>query len=147
MGEDYELFLRACRAGPVAFLDFDDVRYRVGNADKLSGRQSPLPMASSYLKVLEETLARDGDRVTLPPAMVSQALAYAHRWVGRLELQDGSRRNARAHLGQALRIGRWQATTIALYGLTFLPTPVLEGIFRGRRSMKAGIRRGTHPSD
>ncbi len=147
MGEDYEFFLRACRAGPVAFVDVDDVRYRVGNADKLSGRQSPLPMASSYLKVLEETLARDGDRITLPPAMVSEARAYAHRWVGRIQLQNGSRRSARAHLGQALRIGPWQPTTMALYGLTFVPTPVLEGMLQARHGLKAAVRRKSAPSD
>src|SRR5258706_1293880 len=36
VGEDYDFFVRACRAGPVAFADVADVRYRVGTPDKLA---------------------------------------------------------------------------------------------------------------
>jgi GT2 family glycosyltransferase len=147
MGEDYEFFLRVCRAGPVAFVDLDDVRYRVGNADKLSGLQSPLAMATSYLRVLDATLARDRDRISLSPAMIAQARTHAHQWVGEIELLNGSRRSARAHLGEALRIDPWRASTIALYGLTFLPSAALEFVLRGRRGLRALIRRGVRPSN
>ncbi len=63
MGEDYEFFLRACGVGPVAFVDVPDVRYRTGTDDKLSGTHTSLPMAKGYLRVLEEALARDSDRI------------------------------------------------------------------------------------
>ena len=53
VGEDYDFFLRACRAGPVAFADVVDTRYRIGTADKLGGPRTSLAMARGYLHVLE----------------------------------------------------------------------------------------------
>jgi GT2 family glycosyltransferase len=143
MGEDFEFFLRACRAGPVAFLDVDAIRYRVGNADKLSGLHSPPEMATSYLQVLEATLARDGDRVTLSPAMVSQARRHAHRWVGQIELVAGQRRMARAHFGKVLRLGPWDPATIVLFGLTFLPVPAVQAAIGVRRRTRSWLQRAT----
>ena len=140
VGEDYEFFLRACRAGPVAFVDVADVRYRTGTADKLSSLHTALPMAQAYLQVLDATLARDAARITLPPAMIAKARVHAHRWVGEMQLLAGSRRIARAHLAQALRIGPWQPSTVALLALTFVPAPELQRVVRWRRRAKAWMR-------
>jgi GT2 family glycosyltransferase len=142
VGEDYEFFLRVCRAGPVAFADIADVRYRTGTADKLGGPGTALPMARAYLQVLDATLARDAGRITLPPAMITTARVHAHRWVGELELLAGSRRMARAHLSTALRLRPGQPWLVALIVLTLLPQGVFQGIVRWRRRIRALRVRG-----
>jgi GT2 family glycosyltransferase len=142
-GEDYEFFLRACRVGPVAFADIADVLYRVGTTDRLSGPAMSLPIARAYLQVLERTLALDADRITLPPAMLVEARAYAHRWVGESELLHGTPRPARRHLFLALRLGGPRARTLLALMLTFLPRPVLSGILGWRRRRQVPVRPDT----
>jgi GT2 family glycosyltransferase len=137
VGEDYEFFLRACRAGPVAFADIPDVRYRIGTADKLGGSSSGLAMAQAYLRVLDATLDEDAARITLPPSMVATARAHAHSWVGEMELLDGSPRLARAHFATALRIRIRQPWIIVLTLLTFLPPGVVQRLVTMRRSLKS----------
>jgi hypothetical protein len=132
-GEDYEFFLRACRAGPVGFADIADVLYRIGTADRLSGLAKGIPIARAYLQVLERTLALDGARINLPPAMVIEARAHAHRWVGESELQGGSSRVARTHLARAFRLGGKRPRTIVALILTFLPRRVVAWIVQSRR--------------
>jgi GT2 family glycosyltransferase len=136
VGEDYEFFLRVCRAGPVAFADVVDTRYRVGTADKLGGPRTSLAMARAYLRVLDATLARDADRITLAPEMILAAQVHAHRWVGEMELLSGSRRMARAHLARALRLRPAQPWTIVLLVLTFVPHRVFLFMVGWRRRMR-----------
>ena len=136
-GEDYEFFLRACRAGPVAFADVPDVLYRVGTSDRLSGPAMGLPIARAYLEVLEKTLAEDADRITLSPEMVTEARGYAHRWVGEAELQAGSRRVARGHLATAFRLGQRRVWTLALLLISFLPRGALTRVARIRQGLRA----------
>ena len=142
VGEDYDFFLRACRAGPVAFADVVDTRYRIGTADKLGGPRTSLAMARGYLHVLDTTLAHDMDRITLSPEMIVAARVHAHRWVGEQELLSGSHRLARAHLGHALRLDPRQPMTIALILLTFLPHPVLMSLVGSRRRVRSLLGRG-----
>jgi GT2 family glycosyltransferase len=135
-GEDYEFFLRACRAGQVAFADLVDVRYRVGTSDRLSGPAMGLPIARAYLTVLERTLEQDAGRITLPPELITEARGYANRWVGETELLAGSPRAARPHLATAFRLGQQRARMVALLGLSFLPRAALTRISRVRRRMR-----------
>lgn len=132
-GEDYEFFLRACKAGPVAFADIDDIRYRLGASDQLSGRAMGLPMAKGYLKVLEATVSQDAARITLPPSMIDQARSYAFAWVGEQYLLEGSRRLARAHLAAALRIHLFEPRVWALLSLTFMPRALTVRLVQWRR--------------
>ena len=118
---DYEFFLRTCRAGPVAFADIADIRYRVGTAEQMTGPAGNLRIAHGYLRVLEETLGRDAGRITLAPAMILEARAFAHRWIGKAELQTGSPRAARRHLVTAFRLGPRRLATALLFIATFLP--------------------------
>jgi GT2 family glycosyltransferase len=131
-GEDYEFFLRACRAGPVAFADLSDVLYGIGTSDRLSGPAMSLPIARAYLQVLEQTIARDGDRITLPPSMLRDARAYAYRWVGESELRAGSSREARSHLAKSLQLGGRRPRAVLAWLATFLPRPVMARIIRWR---------------
>jgi glycosyltransferase involved in cell wall biosynthesis len=133
-GEDYEFFLRVCRAGPVAFADIADTRYRVGAADRLSGSTMGLTMAEGYLQVLETTLARDAERITLSLALIDEARSYARAWVGEQQLYAGSRRIARAYLAAALRIRFRRPRVWLLFVLTYLPRAVVGAMIR------AGLR-------
>jgi glycosyltransferase involved in cell wall biosynthesis len=135
VGEDYEFFLRTCRAGPVAFIDVDDVRYRIGTFDKLGGRRSALTMARAYLSVLDTTLARDKDRITLPASLISTARIHAYRWVGELELLAGSHRAARARFADALRIRPAQPSLIGLFFITFLPHSAFRLMVSSRHAL------------
>ena len=136
-GEDYEFFLRVCRAGPVAFADIADVRYSIGRADRLSGPAMGLPMARAYLEVLEKTLADDSERITLSPALLVEARSYAHRWVGETALQAGSARLARRHLARAFRIGLRRPWILLLLALSLLPRSVVRGMIQLRRRLAA----------
>lgn len=132
-GEDYEFFLRACRAGPVAFADIADIAYRVGPADRLSGPRMGLQIAHAYLDVLERTLAHDADRITLSEAMIAKARGFANLWIGETELLVGRPVVARKHLATAFRLGRRRAWTLALWIASFLPHSVVTRM--------AGLRR------
>jgi len=132
-GEDYEFYLRICRLGPVAFANLPDVRIRIGTSDRLSGPAMARPIARAYLEVLEATLARDADRITLSRSLIAKARAYAHRWVGETELVAGRHRVARAHLATSLRIRPLQPAVIASLALTFLPPRAVSGVIAFRR--------------
>ena len=133
-GEDYEFFLRATRAGPVAFADISDTRYRVGTTDRLSGRAMGLAIAESYMRTLEKTLANDADRIGLPPSLIDQARSFAYGWVGEQHLYAGSNRIARAYLASAVRI-RPRPRLVALLGLTFVPRTIVRRLVDWRRLM------------
>jgi hypothetical protein len=135
-GEDYEFYLRVCRAGPVAFADVADTRYQIGTRDRLSGPAMSLAIATAYHQVLDATLARDRDRITLPPSTITAARAYAHRWVGEVQLQGGSAAEARRHLAESLRLRPAQPRTFALLGLAVLPRGVFRGVIRMARRTK-----------
>ncbi len=135
-GEDYEFFLRACRAGPVAFADIADVRYRIGTGDRLSGPAVGPAMARGYLDVLEATLDRDADRITLSPVLIDKARAHAHRWLGAALLQAGSTSVARRHLVHSIRIRPRQPGAMALLILTFVPRNVFQAAVDRRRQIR-----------
>ncbi len=140
VGEDYEFFLRTCRAGPVAYVDIADTRYRTGTNDKLGSPSMALAMALGYLEVVTTTLARDRDRIRLSPSLIAEAQAHGHRWVGELQLLAGSRRDARQHLATSLRIRPRQPRIIALLLLTFIPAAATRSIVRLRRRGRTADR-------
>ena len=123
-GEDYEFFLRATRAGPVAFADISDIRYRIGTSDRLSRPAMGPAMALAYLQVLDATLARDAERITLSPTMIAEARLNAHRWIGGAQLLAGSSRSARAHLRFVLRVRPFQPWVVLELALTYVPRTV-----------------------
>ena len=135
-GEDYDFYLRACRAGLVAFADIADTRVQVGTHDRLS-TYTQLPVARAYLQALDATLSRDAGRITLSPDLISEARARAHRRVGEAALAAGSGDVARAHLRVALRIRPGQLAIIPLIVLTLLPRFVLLQMAGWRKRMKA----------
>jgi glycosyltransferase involved in cell wall biosynthesis len=143
-GEDFDFFLRTCREGIVAFADVPSVLYQVGREDRLTHPSKTLHLARNYVRTMNDAVARDPERIDLPPATVRAARAYGHSWTGRAYLEAGDPRAARPHLRQALRLRPVNAGTLALAALAFLPATVcartlqlarrLRQIARDRRS-------------
>ena len=144
VGEDYDFFMRVCRAGPVAFADVADTAYRVGTPDKLGSPANALAMARGYLAVLDRTLATDADRIALPPGFLTLARAHAQSWLGEMLLLDGQGRSARARLATAMRL-RPKPRILVLLALTFVPFPALRAMIRWRRTLRSSKRSRAHP--
>lgn len=136
VGEDYDYFIRACRMGPVVYADVPDICYRVGTLDKLAAPAASLAMATGYLSVLERTLARDRDRITLPPRMIAIARAHAHGWIGERHLLTGMRSSARHELARSLRIRPAQARVAALLAVSMLPDSIIQRAAGARRAIR-----------
>lgn len=90
-------------------------------------------MATKFLSTVERALERDRDRIKLPPRILDEVLADAHRWVGETLLDEGSPREARWHLLQSLRIKPRQPRLSGLYLSAFLPKTArrqIGGVYR-----------------
>ena len=124
-GEDHEFFLRACREGPAGYADIASIRYRVGLPDQRTAPAMGLAIAKAYLRLLETTLVRDADRITLPVRMIHDARARGHQWAGDMALLSGARAEARAQLSAAFRL-RPRLRTLVTLAATLLPGFVLR---------------------
>ena len=136
-GEDFDFFLRTCRAGPVAFVDVPAVLKQADRADALTHPSRRLDLARNYVTTMERALARDAGRIRLDPALVRDARAYGHAWVGLGYLESGEDAPARRHLRQSLRLAPTRARTYLLYGLALLPGPVAARAIRSVRRARA----------
>jgi glycosyltransferase involved in cell wall biosynthesis len=139
-GEDFDFFLRTCREGMVAFVDVPSVLYAVGREDQLTHPSKTLYLARNYLRTMDGAIARDPERIDLPPAMVRAARAYGHSWTGRAYLEAGDSRDARPHLHEALRLRPNDRRTLALEALALLPGPVCARILRLARRLRGLAR-------
>ncbi len=135
-GEDYEFFLRCCRAGPVAFSDAASIQYRYGGADRLSGPRMALPLARGYLDVLETTLARDASRITLPASLISEARGFGHRWAAVAAIRAGEHRVAWAHLRAAFAQPGHRRRLAALAALNMLPSSLVRRLLALRELVR-----------
>ena len=140
-GEDHDFHLRTCREGDVAYLDVSSILYQCGREDQLTViPKYTIHGAENYLKTVTKALARDRERVTLPPAMLDKVMAEAHAWIGEQRLELGDRDRARHHLGTSLRFRPWQPRVAALFGIAVLPRPVSDRIRGSYRTLKARLR-------
>jgi glycosyltransferase involved in cell wall biosynthesis len=134
-GEDFDFFLRTCRAGPVAFVDVPTVLKQAGRPDALTHPSRRLHLARNYLTTMEGALARDAGRIRLDPAVVRDARAYGHAWTGLGYLESGDAAAARRHLRQSLRLAPGKPRTYVLMALALLPGPlVARAIHSARRA-------------
>jgi GT2 family glycosyltransferase len=139
--EDYDFLLRACREGPVAFADAPSIRYRVGTADRLSRPVMLILIARTYLHILEASLARDADRITLPPAMIERARWRAHRWIATEAILAGRAGEARRHVRAAMRIRGPRPGLWVLLGLTVVPKSFVHSLITARSGLRRLIGR------
>jgi len=140
-GEDHSYHLRTCSLGPVAFLDAATFSYRKGVRDQLTASEHRLAIAENALKTMENVLARDGDRLALPPALVARKLAHAHAWIGRLRVGIGDHASARRHLVQSLRKDPRQPEAWGMLAAALLPPVVTRGLRGGLRAARRGAQR------
>jgi glycosyltransferase involved in cell wall biosynthesis len=102
-GEDYDFHLRTCRLGPVAYLDVASTLYRRGLPDRLTRPELEGKLALAFLTTLETALARDADRITLPPATIRAVRAEANGWTGTVYFDEGRFAEAARYLAASLR--------------------------------------------
>jgi glycosyltransferase involved in cell wall biosynthesis len=139
-GEDYDFHLRTCREGDVAYLDVSSILYQRGREDQLTNRTYAVHMAENFLKTVNKALARDRDRVMLPPAMLDNVMAEAHAWIGEERLDRGDRDDAWRHLGTSLRFRPWQPRVAVLLGAAVLPKRVSDRLRDSYRALKSRLR-------
>jgi glycosyltransferase involved in cell wall biosynthesis len=139
-GEDFDFFLRTCRAGPVAFVDIPTVLKQADRADALTHPSRRLHLARNYVTTMEGALARDADRIRLDPKLVRDARAYGHAWtaLGYLELGDAA--DARRHLRRSLRLAPANPRTYVLMALALLPGPLVARAIHGVRRARGRWR-------
>ena len=135
-GEDYEFHVRICSHGPVALIDAPSMLYRIGAADQLTAPHFYIHSARSNLAIVQRWFARAAHRITLPSDVITDRLAFAHRWVGETEVFAGDRRRARRHLWESLRLRR-HPRVLTLLVLSMLPRVALVGAL----GLKALLRR------
>ena len=134
-GEDFDFFLRTCRAGPVAFVDVPTVLKQADRPDALTHPSRRLHLARNYVTTMEGALARDAGRIRLDPAVVRSARARGHAWVGHAYLESGDARSARRHLRLSLRLDPRRPRTYLLMALALAPGPlVAQAIAAARRA-------------
>jgi hypothetical protein len=122
-----------------------DVAYSTWPRSSTSGAEDQLTvnraytvhMAENYLRTVNKALARDRERVTLPPAMLDEVMAEAHAWIGEQRLEIGDRDQAWHHLGTSLRFRPWQPRVAALLGAAFLPKKVSDRLRNSYRALKS----------
>jgi glycosyltransferase involved in cell wall biosynthesis len=140
-GEDFDFFLRTCRAGPVAFVDVPTVLKQADRPDALTHPSRRLHLARNYVTTMERALARDGDRIALGPEVVRAARAYGHAWTGLGYLESGEAAAARRHLRQSLRLAPATLRTYALYALALLPGPLVARAIHSARTLRSRFGR------
>lgn len=141
-GEDHDFHLRTCREGDVAYLDVASILYQRGREDQLTvNRAYTVHMAENYLRTVNKALARDRERVTLPPAMLDEVMAEAHAWIGEQRLELGDRDQALHHLGTSLRFRPWQPRIAMLLGAAALPKEVADRLRTTYRAVKSRLSR------
>lgn len=102
-GEDHDYFMRAAKAGRVAFLDAVTMDYRMGQDDAISANTKHYAMAEALIFLLERTHREEGKDIKISKAIVQDCFAGAYAWAGRERLKRGESRLARAHFKKSLR--------------------------------------------
>lgn len=142
-GEDYDYHLRTCREGPVAYLDAASILYQCGASDQIGfAPDRQIYVATNALKTIAPVIERERGRIRLPDAMIDEALAKAHRWVGQCYLDLGQPGSARPHLLASLRHRPRQPRVLGQLALSILPLAVAEALRRLYRQTRGLIGAG-----
>ncbi len=139
-GEDFDFFLRTCRAGPVAYVDVATVLKQADRGDALTHPSRRLDLARNYVTTMEGALARDGARIALDPEVIRAARAYGHAWTGQAYLEAGDPGGARRHLRRSLRLAPATPRSYALLALSMVPGPLVARAIHGARRGRARWR-------
>jgi glycosyltransferase involved in cell wall biosynthesis len=132
--EDQEYYFRVCRTGPVVYVDAVTVHYCVGAADAATAPSQAVKLATSYLRVFNDLIQRERDRIQLPADLIHQVQASAHRWVGSAYCEAGQRTEARAHLWLALKMNPRDRIALKYLGMTLMPRALLGALRKAKRA-------------
>jgi len=138
-GEDYPFHLKCCGEGPVAHVDTVTIRYTIGLADALTSLTSlelRRQMSLNFLSTLEETLARERARISLPPAIIRDCLADAYAWNGGTHLKAGMTTEARAFFVKSLKVEPSDPSRMAALLVAWLPDGVRTRLGVARRWLR-----------
>jgi glycosyltransferase involved in cell wall biosynthesis len=124
-GEDFDFFLRTCRAGPVAFVDVPMVLKEADRPDALTHPSRRLHLARNYVTTMEGALARDPERIHPDREVVRDARAFGQAWIGQCYLEAGDAPSGRRHLRRSLALKPRQPRTIVLWVLALVPGPLV----------------------
>ena len=143
-GEDYDFVLRACGAGPVAFIDVPTVLYRIGAPDQLTRPSLFADQARNWFRTFSRV--RDAARAAgFSDRHLRPILRGKYQWLGMAELECGERRAGRAALWSAVRSGsRSPRVWMTLLG-TLLPASFERSLRALLRTVKSrvGARKAT----
>jgi glycosyltransferase involved in cell wall biosynthesis len=119
-GEDYDFYLRTCRAGIVAFADVCSIDYRVGSADQLTASRYNVDLARNFLATIDKAVRLDGDAHPLSRPELNRIRAEASAWYGSGLIAAGQVSAGRRFLAQSLRL-RWSTGPAAVFISSYLP--------------------------
>lgn len=131
--EDYDLWLRVCSAGSVAFLDSSlvDARRR---PDQLTSPENAGVVADNVAKVIS-LAAADAVRKLGEPA-VEQRLAGIYRHLAGIRLLAGEHRCARQAAMKSMKHGSVKLLLIGIVAWSFLPGALTRAIRNGVRAYR-----------
>ena len=116
-----------------------------GAPDAITRPELQADFASAYLVTLQETLARDRDRIALPEGVIRRCLTGACESVGRAALDAGRAAEARSMYWRSLRLNPFEWESLKFLAVAALPERVrvwLRNVVllrraRGRRGRSA----------
>jgi glycosyltransferase involved in cell wall biosynthesis len=132
--EDQEYYFRLCRTGPVVYVDAVTIHYCVGAADAATAPSQAVKLATSHLRVLNDLLQQEQDRIQLPADLLHQVQAAAYRWVGSAYCEAGQRTEARAHLWVSLRMNPRDRIALMYLVMTLMPRALLGVLRKAKRA-------------
>ena len=141
-GEDYDFNLRACGAGPVAFIDVPTVRYRIGAPDQLTHPSLYADQARNWFRTLSRV--REAARLAgFSDQRLRPILKGKYQWLGMAEIECGDRRAGRVALWSAIRSGSRSPRV----WMTFLGTLLPTSLERSLRSFHSWLRSRKRPGE
>jgi glycosyltransferase involved in cell wall biosynthesis len=138
-GEDYDFHIRACKLGPVVFVDAPLIKYQTGVADQITVYAESVNMAMPYLHTITRELRANRDKIHLPRRMIDAALASAHSWIGEGLMEVGKKYEARDHLWRSIRLDPRGSRKYVLLLKAILPGGMeecLRKLYRSARGEK-----------
>lgn len=139
-GEDYHFHLRVCREGPVAFVDAVTIQYQVGAPDAMTRPEYQLDMNYAYIATLDEALARDRGRISIPEKVIAECRAEAYASAARAALDAGLAQSARTMYLKSLRLRPLGLSSLQFFIVAALPRAVRAFLFKTVRRTRTVVK-------
>ena len=137
VGEDYDFDVRACCAGPVAFIDQVSIEYRVGAPDQLTRPELMVDQARNFARTLHYMIDNHRDRIELSDSELNDVLAKRYSWLAREEFDSANYRAAREAYVTSLKYQFFQPKLFLLTTALLLPPFAVAYLRRRFQQLKA----------